>query len=39
MKTYTVEHKHCKAILTIKGYDIWEAMRKNNLDMRVWKEI
>ena len=39
MKTYTVEHTHCKAIRTIEGYDIWDAMRKNSLDIRVWKEI
>jgi hypothetical protein len=39
MKTYTVEHRHCKAIRTIEGYDIWDAMRKNNLDTRVWREV
>lgn len=37
MKTYIVEHKHCKATKTIEGYDFWDAMRKNNLDYKVWK--
>ena len=39
MKTFVVEHKNCKAIRTIEGYDIWHALKANNLDYRVWKEV
>lgn len=39
MTTYKVQHKHCKAIRFIVGYDIWDALRKNGLDARVWEEV
>ena len=39
MKEYTIQHKHCKAITKIEGYDIYDAMRKNNINGNVWEVI
>ena len=39
MKEYTLEHKHCKAITKIRGNDIYDALRKNNVNGNVWKVI
>jgi hypothetical protein len=39
MTTFTVEHKHCKATTTIEGYTIYDAMRENGLDAKVWTVI
>lgn len=36
MTQYTVEHKHNGAIKHITGYDLWDALKKNALDYRVW---
>ena len=36
MKNYTVEHKHNGAVKHIKGFDIWDALKKNALDGKVW---
>ena len=39
MKVFTIQHKHCKAITKIEGYDIWDAMRKNNIKGNAWEII
>jgi hypothetical protein len=38
MKQYTVEHKHNGAVKHIAGYDLWDALKKNALNGRVWVE-
>ena len=37
MTTFTVEHKHCGYTQTIEGYDVWDALKRNNLNANVWK--
>lgn len=37
MNTYIVEHKYIKATKTIKGATIWDALRENGLDSKIWK--
>jgi hypothetical protein len=41
MLRFTVEHKYCKAIRNIEGYNVWDALKNNGLDYKVWdvKEI
>ena len=38
MKEFNVVHKYCGYEMTIKGYDIYDAMRKNNLSINYWIE-
>ena len=38
MKEFIVEHKYCKATKTIEGYNIYHALKENNLDDNVWIE-
>lgn len=34
--TFTVEHKYCRMIKKISGENVWDAFRKNNLDINIW---
>lgn len=36
MFIFTIEHKHCGMTTTIKGYDVWDALRNNNKDISLW---
>ena len=36
MFEFTVVHKHCGYTKTVQGYNVWDAMRSNNLDHNVW---
>ena len=38
MKEFIVEHKYCKATKTIEGYDIYHALKANDLDAKTWVE-
>ena len=39
MFTLTVEHKYCGYTKTIEGNSIYDAMRKNGLDIKIWNVI
>ena len=36
MKEFNVIHKYCNYEMIIEGYDIYDAMNKNNLDNKYW---
>ncbi len=36
MLKFTVVHKYCGYTKTVEGHNVWEALRKNNLDPTVW---
>lgn len=36
MYEYTFEHKHCKQIIKVTADSASQAMRKANLDHKVW---
>ena len=36
MFEFTVVHKYCGYTKTVQGYNVWDAMRNNNLDHNVW---
>lgn len=36
MKNFVVVHKHCGYARSIEGFDIWDALKKNGLDGKVW---
>ena len=36
--TFTVEHKACGAIRVIEGETLYQAMKKNGLDLNKWVE-
>ena len=38
MKEFNIVHKYCGYEMTITGYDIYDAMRKNNLSINYWIE-
>jgi hypothetical protein len=35
----TVEHKYCKYIKIVEGNSLYDAFKKNDLDVRVWNVI
>ena len=37
MLNFIVEHKYCKMIKVIQGYNVWNALKSNGLDINVWK--
>ena len=39
MKQFTIEHIHCGATTTIEGYDLYDALKKANLNYKLWKEV
>lgn len=39
MKTFTLEHKYCGMLLTVEGWDFWDACKRNGLDSKVWKIV
>ena len=39
MFNFTVSHKYCGHIKNIKGYNIWDALKVNNLDFKIWKVL
>lgn len=36
MMTYTIKHKHCGMTKTVEGNDLYDAIKKNNIDTKVW---
>lgn len=38
MKNFTVEHKFCGQVKEITGYDIYDAMKRNNISLKYWAE-
>lgn len=39
MKEFIVEHKFCKCQKIIRGYDIYDALKRYNLNYKLWKQI
>lgn len=41
MLKFIVEHKYCKMTKMIQGYNVWDALRNNGLDITIWivKEV
>ena len=37
MLRFTVVHKYCGYTKTVEGYNVWDALKTNNLDHNVWK--
>ena len=36
MLRFTVEHKHCGVRKVIEGYNVFDAFRRNGLDLNIW---
>lgn len=36
MLKFIVEHKYCGMTKTVEGVNVWDAFKKNNLDLNIW---
>lgn len=36
MQQFLVEHKYCGMQKTIEGYNVWDALKSNGLEVGVW---
>ena len=36
MMTFKVRHNYCGMEKTIKGNNVWDALKSNGLDYRIW---
>ena len=36
MREFSVIHKYCHCVIIIEGYDVYEAMKRNDLDSKYW---
>jgi hypothetical protein len=36
MLRFTIEHKYCKMIAKVEGYNIWDALKSNGKDINYW---
>lgn len=39
MLEFKVVHKYCGYTKTIKGNNVWDAFKDNNLDLQVWEVV
>jgi hypothetical protein len=39
MLEFTVKHKYCGMEKKIKGQNVWQAFKNNNLDINIWQVI
>ena len=39
MKNFKVEQIYCKTIKNIEGYDLFDALKKAQLNYKLWKEV
>lgn len=39
MKTFKIEHIHCKNIRYIQGADFWDACRRGGYEPLLWKNL
>jgi hypothetical protein len=39
MLEFVVTHKYCGMTKTIQGYNVWDALKANNLDYNVWTVV
>ena len=39
MMTFKIEHKYCGFTTTVSGYNVWDAMKKNNKDLHYWRVL
>lgn len=39
MMTFTIKHKYCGMTKTVEGYNVFDAFKKNGLDLAVWEVL
>ena len=39
MKEFKLNHKYCGMTLTIEGYDFYDAVRRNHINLDMWERI
>ena len=39
MLNFTVVHKYCGYTKQIQGCNIWDALKENNLDFKIWQVL
>ena len=37
MLEFTIVHRYCGYTKTIQGYNIWDALKSNGLDYKIWE--
>ncbi len=39
MMTFTLKHRYCGMTKKIEGYNVFDAFKKNGLDLGVWEVV
>ena len=39
MLTFIVKHKYCGMTKVITGYNVWDALKENGCDYKVWTVV
>ena len=37
MMTFTIKHKYCGMTKIVEGYNVFDAFKKNGLDLEIWE--